>query len=76
MFWRKVNGQAHLNLECQVSGCDFTCHDYKVLQRHAGKMHAGLGLECKVIGCDYICTDYQTLERHTAWAHPAPRVLV
>jgi hypothetical protein len=71
MLWRKKNGNGHLNLECQVEGCDFTCHDHKVLQRHAGKVHAGLKLQCKAAGCDYVCTDYVTLERHMAWAHSA-----
>jgi hypothetical protein len=71
MFWKKRNGHAHLDLGCQVGGCDFACHDYRTLQRHAGKMHAGLDLECKAIDCDYVCTDYMTLEKHTSWAHPA-----
>jgi hypothetical protein len=74
MFWRKKNGDADLNLGCQVDGCDFACHDYRVLQRHAGKKHAGLRLECKAVGCDYVCSDYLTLERHTSWAHPAALV--
>ena len=76
MFWRKRNEHADLNLGCQVDGCGFACHDYKVLHKHAHKMHAGLKMECKVVGCDYVCTDYMTLERHTSWAHPVAGVSV
>ena len=74
MFWTKKNGNADLNLRCQVDGCDFACQDYKALHRHAHKMHPGLKLQCNAIGCDYVCTDYMTLDRHAAWAHPAALV--
>ena len=70
MFWKKSSGHADLDLACQVDGCDFACHDYRDLQRHAGKTHAGLQLQCKTAGCDYVCGDYQTLDRHSDWAHP------
>lgn len=73
MFWKNKDKSPSLDLKCQAENCDFTCDNYKVLQKHTFKKHRGLELRCQVDGCDFICNDYFTLEKHTSWKHPGAK---
>ncbi|HEY32085.1 MAG TPA: hypothetical protein G4O10_03140 [Dehalococcoidia bacterium] len=70
MFWKRRDGHASTELQCEVEGCDFICHDMLTLQKHTFKKHPGLQLRCKVEGCDFTCTEFMTMEKHMAWKHP------